>query len=618
MIEKLKHQILSLLYPFEVECCHLVPIEQRETWTPAFGSSDFWPMQEWMSGQVWDVLPHGLRVHRLMENTRFTGEFYIVPSHAIPASLLKDLYLEGPKNMPSQRILVQFQAALEPCSNEAFGEGRASQLRLVREGGFDDRRRSCSQSVVTFPPPLPPCPAMRLAADEWQSMESEDCLQDCQDAAEGARDFEDGPLLCDILSSCIAGLQVILDSRAWAKHFHQVFGAGIAEVKKFQANLLQLLDSCLTCLLALDLSQMEVQKSLRVALRFCLQLSPHMTVPDFSPEVRERWQKILELAQLGLKTRTSRPKAKTPKTPKICMVEGCLRKCRRWILKPDVHGGVGWRCKKHSVKALCNVPGCGRFKVARVYHRDAYSLAGPRCCRHGARSCNVPGCSRYARFKECQDSLGAAGRRCTLHCSKSLCFVPGCQRIGTRTRKVEGSSASSQVVCEVHRGGCRVAGCRRISWGRVQGADELGPAGRACWLHGGKACNIPGCKSRPIHLLENGLGARCKRHSEVKQKRKARSTSQFDQSLELLDQDRCHFKNGDGWRCKHPKDMASKRYCEHHEAWYRRRLERMRQKRVSSSQRKSSIEGLPITEAACHEKAFESLVFACHFFSLQR
>ena len=144
-------------------------------------------------------------------------------------------------------------------------------------------------------------------------------------------------------------------------------------------------------------------------------------------------------------------------------------------------------------------------------------------------------------------------------------------------------------------------GCRRQTWGK-SAADHLGPAGRACWLHGGQVCNIPGCQAQPRgRALADDLGAagiRCQTH--LKQLTKLgpkRCRSPGEQLLPV--EERCSYQKGD-WRCK--RHRAGSRYCEHHEALYQKRLHKMwlkRRPKLRPKRSSSPDEQLPPEEERC-------------------
>eukprot|EP00439_Symbiodinium_sp_Y106_P086567 s314_g34.t1 len=307
-------------------------------------------MQRWM-GRVRDVLPHGLRVQKLDA----TGEFYIIPTSQIPMSLLRGLGLPN-----CHEAIVQFQAAQQPSSNEAAGEARAKLVRIIPAGQEEHEGHvGHVPQFANFPPPLPPCPAMMLAADAWQKQINQvthvDCLKDLKDAANCAKGYGNGSLLCDIFCSCVAGVQVILDCLAWSEQFDKLPSLVDATFAvDAEPKLVQLLDTCLICLLAIDIRKTHVQKSIKLALLFCRKISPLL---QGSRKMKELWQRMLHLVDAGL-NRARAPSPKSPKgskaTPQMCSVPGCFRKCRRWILKNDAHGDIGWRCKMHSAKPMCN------------------------------------------------------------------------------------------------------------------------------------------------------------------------------------------------------------------------------------------------------------------------
>jgi len=121
-------------------------------------------------------------------------------------------------------------------------------------------------------------------------------------------------------------------------------------------------------------------------------------------------------------------------------------------------------------------------------------------------------------------------------------------------------------------------GCQRQAWGKAEG-DHLGPAGRACWLHGGRVCNIPGCRSQPRGRVEaDGLGAagiRCTPHLKGQPLRQGPKRSRQPSEPLPDSADRCNCATK-GWRCKRPR-VNNKKYCEHHEALNHKRLQKLRE-----------------------------------------
>ena len=178
--------------------------------------------------------------------------------------------------------------------------------------------------------------------------------------------------------------------------------------------------------------------------------------------------------------------------------------------------------------------------------------------------------------------------------------------------------------CGLHGLPCTVTSCTRIPWGRVEVADKYGRAGRRCWIHGGKTCNVPGCLSRPVrHVAESdhhGLaGIRCASHSgnhlascdgpKKQHKRSVHAGCQPNarsdirwcqrhvhagmtqkcqpasvaampkvevQTVQLAEEDRCMYSDGQSWRCGRPR-KEGQRVCEYH--WAKRTLyEKLRRK----------------------------------------
>ncbi len=375
-------------------------------------------MSEWMSGEVCDILPYGLRVRKLPDTKR-RSKFYIIPSRQIPAhfwtrlSELNGANLGVGLGLKQANTLVQFQAAHQPCSDEATGDQRAKAVQFVDFKGL--LPEMVAPFVEQFPPPLPQCPVMMAAADEWQrraegDLESlNDSLHDLEESLEHGRLMGDGNKISDIFCSCAAGVHVVLDSQAWSARFGGRFPLALAPLE-FQNTFARLLKICIFTLSALD--PKVFFHSIKLALSFCGELS-HFFQRHWPIDLQVAWRDISESA-LRLKLRR---KVKPPKRSKVsqratfqCSVSGCLRNCRRWVLK-DAHGVGGWRCKVHSPKSRCNVVGCMRAKTGMVSQADIYGLAGGRCLVHGGRNCNVLNCKRFARYKALEvDKFGSAGR----------------------------------------------------------------------------------------------------------------------------------------------------------------------------------------------------------------
>ena len=187
----------------------------------------------------------------------------------------------------------------------------------------------------------------------------------------------------------------------------------------------------------------------------------------------------------------------------------------------------------------CQVPLCKRRACGQ-----ADPSKGLRCARHAAtaRSCVIEGCEGHPIGKAFADHLGPAGFRCGRH-----------------------------------GGGCNVAGCTRVHWGRVSSPDQNGPPGRRCYKHGGKTCTIPGCYCKPArHVREfdelGPPGVRCQRHCQKKSGPRHRRDL-VGKSPPLPGT--CNRADGKGWRCKRPVASGS-RVCEYH---YTAHVQKQRSKR---------------------------------------
>ena len=94
-----------------------------------------------------------------------------------------------------------------------------------------------------------------------------DCLKDLKDAANCAKGYGNGSLLCDIFCSCVAGVQVILDCLAWSEQFDKLPSLVDATFAvDAEPKLVQLLDTCLICLLAIDIRKTHVQKKHQIGI----------------------------------------------------------------------------------------------------------------------------------------------------------------------------------------------------------------------------------------------------------------------------------------------------------------------------------------------------------------
>lgn len=377
-------------------------------------------MSEWMSGEVCDILPYGLRVRKLPDTCR--SKFYIIPSRQIPAhfwtrlSELIGATSEVGLGLKQANALVQFQAAHQPCSDEATGDQRAKAVQFVDfKGLLPEMSAPC---VEQFPPPLPQCPVMMAAADEWQrkaegDLESlNDSLHDLEESLEHGRLMGDGNKISDIFCSCAAGVHVVLDSQAWYSRFGGRCPLALAPLE-FQSTFARLLKVCIFTLSALD--PKIFFHSIKLALSFCGEVAHFFQRREWPIDLQVAWRDMAASAvRLKLRRRSNEPKrcpvSVSQRARFQCSVSGCLRNCRRWVLK-DVHGVGGWRCKVHSPKSRCNVVGCLRAKTGMVSEADIYGLAGGRCLVHGGRNCNVLNCKRFARYKALEvDKFGSAGR----------------------------------------------------------------------------------------------------------------------------------------------------------------------------------------------------------------
>ena len=415
-----------------------------------------------------------------------SDEFYVIPAARVPPALQR-LSLDPFSPRHSQPILVKF-VAQEP--------GRAAALQPL------------SDDVGGFPPALPPCPVMAIAANDWQLVSKSTAnlknhLDRLSLATEQAQMAGDGDQICDIFCACIAGVQVLMDLQAWEAHFQRQPPACELPCAR---DISGLLNRCLASLWDMDLK--TVRSKIQLALAYCRDLSPLLHWPALA----EAWTGILRFSAV---TRFKRSRQDASR----------LGRQRKMPDRTD-HGSrkSGKRLRLLSPK-LCNVDGCARRKVAKVYTSDIHGVAGHRCCVHGARSCSVSGCSNL--------SVRGSPRRCWLHCdiseiSESLCSIPGCGRIGKGLREADAYGPAGRR-CVLHGCGCRVFGCRRQAWG-LSKADVLGPAGPACWLHGGHVCSVPGCASKPMQRLRSADGFVCKKHSLPRSKRaKANAAVSHDQ-----------------------------------------------------------------------------------------
>lgn len=186
-------------------------------------------------------------------------------------------------------------------------------------------------------------------------------------------------------------------------------------------------------------------------------------------------------------------------------------------------------------------------------------------------------------------------RRCWMH-SMSHCVVAGCHRIGQFHRPADDLGPAGRR-CKVHGCGCRVAGCSKQTWGRSF-ADEVGPAGPACWLHGGKVCNVSGCQSQPRGIVKEkdlfgAPGVRCKPHMklQVPSFGPKRCRDPFSNLPELPEKERCCYANGSHWRCKRQRKDVTSKYCEHHEDLYQKRLHRMWLQRLAKGRKRKGCRG---------------------------
>eukprot|EP00438_Fugacium_kawagutii_P032369 Skav234872 [mRNA] locus=scaffold840:343246:346363:- [translate_table: standard] len=557
-----------------------------------------------MSGEVWDVLPHGLRLRKLVPSLesddciKSDNQLYFIPNHQIPQNLLDTLSnsLAQPEFKASwlssqlvrQQVRVKFLASQLPGSDEATGQQRVKAVKLCSEACDSVSSPSAAPEVLSrFPPALPvSCPVMTSAADEWQrraktNLEAvKECLEELQQGHEDGKAVGDFSKICEVLCCCIAGVHVILDWYMWSAKFGGRYHPSLTlgHCVELQTALACLLTNCLVHLSSQEFG-MVVWKDIKPALSFCCELSPLFLERGWPTAVTNAWRDICQSAA-RLK------KFKAPKKIKFsklqCSVPGCWKKSRWLVARKDAISG--WRCAAHRPKPLCNVMGCTRTRAMRIDQADIYGLAGYRCCVHGARSCSVPGCKRFARcVARSSDQFGSVGRRCWAHCPPSLnrCVVPGCQRVGKALRSADGLGPAGRR-CTAHGGGkCRVAGCNKQTWGRVNKADDLGPMGRACWLHGGKVCNIPGCKAQPRGMADSDhlgvAGARCTAHLAKAPQLGPKRCRQPELVVPEASE-RCHAA-GREWRCKRRK-MEGAKHCEHHEALYQKRLHRMWLKRA--------------------------------------
>ena len=366
-------------------------------------------MQEaWMSGEVWDVLPHGLRLRKLSET--WEDKFYIIPTCHVPLSLLARLATDEPdpslpSHLPSgvhgfRQVRVKFQAAQRPGADEASGEERAKAVELSTDASEPHAVPSLdTDTFEQFPPALPPCPAMTAFAEEWQlrgDVESvKQCLNELRESYEHGRLTSDGSRICEVFSCCLAGVHVMLDCHAWSAKFSG--GAGGPHQTpnvELQTAFACLLTTCLCWLSAQDFGQVL---SIKPALCLCRELSRLFLANPWPAALKSAWRDICqsstELYKLVSQGRPRKLNIPTLKRKKVqCSVTGCMKINRRRGFRD-----VAWRCKAHQPKRLCNVVGCNRSRVAKVYQADIFGPAGTRCCVHSARECNVLNCKRFAK-----------------------------------------------------------------------------------------------------------------------------------------------------------------------------------------------------------------------------
>lgn len=364
------------------------------------------PMQEaWMSGEVWDVLPHGLRLRKLSET--WEDKFYIIPTGHVPLSLLARLATGEPdpslpSHLPSagvhgrcRQVRVKFQAAQRPGADEASGEERAKAVELSTDAS--EPHGVPSDTFEQFPPALPPCPAMTAFAEEWQLRAGADvesvkqCLNELQESYEHGRLTSDGSRICEVFSCCLAGVHVMLDCHAWSAKFSG--GPHQTPNVELQTAFACLLTTCLCWLSAQDFGQVL---SIKPALCLCRELSRLFLANPWPAALKSAWRDICqsstELYKLVSQGRPRKLNIPTLKRTKVqCSVAGCMKINRRGFRD------VAWRCKAHQPKRLCNVVGCNRSRVAKVYQADIFGPAGTRCCVHSARECNVLNCKRFAK-----------------------------------------------------------------------------------------------------------------------------------------------------------------------------------------------------------------------------
>lgn len=357
-----------------------------------------------MSGEVWDVLPHGLRLRKLSETLE--DKFYIIPTCQVPVSLLARLATDEPdpslpNHLPSagargrfRQVLVKFQAAHSPGADEASGEERAKAVEL----SSDALEPPTLDTLEQFPPALPPCPAMTAFAEEWKLRVGADvesvkqCLNELRESYEHGQLTSDGSRICEVFSCCLAGVHVMLDRHAWSAKFSG--GSHQTPNVELQTAFACLLTTCLCWLSAHDFGQVL---SIKPALCLCRELSRLFLASPWPGALKSAWRdicqsstKLYKLVSQGRPRKLNIPTLKRKQVQ--CSVAGCMNLNHRRGFRD-----VAWRCKAHQPKRLCNVAGCNRSRVAKVYQADIFGPAGTRCCVHSARGCNVANCKRFAK-----------------------------------------------------------------------------------------------------------------------------------------------------------------------------------------------------------------------------
>ena len=586
-------------------------------------------------GRVWEILPCGIRVQRILAQTP-VEEYFWAPTLEVDPAILQTRC--SPVHFPE--ALVSFQVA--QGSGTFAAEGRA---RCVRRASFESEASKSEQFERTASPLVqsrpraqgtgaiqhfseaaalvrgatqPKCLTIISAVDAWKRpileqnvCEASFCSRSLERSIEEATGNDNGAFMCHLLLCCVAGVKVCLEAQLWfAESSGQASLSFFSFLQRQEILLVRLASRSLS---RLDLGHIRVRHAIRQALRFC-----HDIVTGLARSKKpmpDAWREMGRWVHHGL-VRGSRCVG-TPQRPKplLCTAKGCTRKGHQVQLTVDALGPSGWRCRLHGPKLLCNVDGCNRLRSGSVSVKDLFGEAGGRCITHGARSCEVDGCFRFARVRVyLPDEFGLSGRRCLAHCPGCRCTVANCHYLPIGRVRAPDIWGQAGYRCRRHGFGCSVPGCTKIAWGRVQ-TDILGPAGRRCWIHGGKTCNIPGCSARPVRRVKHAdahaeAGIRCEKHScsldragpkrprfrmslkpneskEFKADSGALTRPSKPQLSQLSDEARCVYSDGNSWRCRRPR-KGGQRVCEYH---WTKRVEYDRQRRNKPKDARKSAFG---------------------------